>query len=63
MEKLMNSDSTVMQLWNPITPRNSEDEGDMFSEMLVLTRVTWYKATEDLYKCYHHENIAEDGVL
>jgi hypothetical protein len=49
MEMLFNSNSSVIQLWNPITLRNHEDGGDMFSKTLVLTRVTWHKASEDIY--------------
>jgi hypothetical protein len=30
MERLFNSDSTVIQLWNPIILRNPEDGGEAF---------------------------------
>jgi hypothetical protein len=38
MERLMNSDSTVKQLWNPITLWNAEDVGDIFFETSALTK-------------------------
>jgi hypothetical protein len=50
MERLINSDSMVTRLWNPITLRNPEDGADMFSETSVLTRATRYKVPEDIYK-------------
>jgi hypothetical protein len=49
MERLVNSNFTLKQPWNPVTLRNPEDEGNMFSEMLVLTRATWYKVPEGIY--------------
>jgi hypothetical protein len=51
MERLINSDSTVTQLGNPITLRNPEDlhlQGDMSSKTSVLTIATWYKVPEDI---------------
>jgi hypothetical protein len=42
MERLINSDSTVTQLWGPITLRDPEDGGDMFAETSVITRATRY---------------------
>jgi hypothetical protein len=54
MEKLMNSDATVMLLGNHITPRNSEEGGDMFSETSVLTRAIQYRV---------RDSISEDSVL
>jgi hypothetical protein len=35
MERMINSDSTVTLLWNPITLRNPEDGDDTFSEKSV----------------------------
>jgi hypothetical protein len=35
MERLIKSDSTVTQMWNPITLRNPGDGGDMFPKMAV----------------------------
>jgi hypothetical protein len=32
MERLINSDCWVTQLWSPVTLRKSEEEGYMFSE-------------------------------
>jgi hypothetical protein len=32
MERLVNSDTTVTQLWSTITPRNPEDGSSMFSK-------------------------------
>jgi hypothetical protein len=49
MQRLMNSDSMVTQLWNAITLRNPEDEDDMLSETAVRTRTTWYKVPERIY--------------
>jgi hypothetical protein len=49
MEKQINGDSTVTQLWNPISLRNPEDAGDVFSETSVLTRAARYKAPEGIY--------------
>jgi hypothetical protein len=46
VEMLISSDSTVTQLWNPITLRNPDDGGDMFSEMSVLARATQYRVPE-----------------
>jgi hypothetical protein len=48
MERLINSDSTVTQLWNPITLRNPEDGGDTFSETSVRTRAIRYKIPEGI---------------
>jgi hypothetical protein len=44
MERLINSDSMVTQLWHPITLRNPEDRGGMFSETSVSTRDTGTKS-------------------
>jgi hypothetical protein len=33
--RLINSDSTVTELWNCITPKNPEDGGNMLSKMSV----------------------------
>jgi hypothetical protein len=49
MERLINSDTTVTQLWNPITIRNPEDGDDMFSKTSVLTTATQYKVPEGTY--------------
>jgi hypothetical protein len=57
MEMLIGSDSTVIQLYNPITLRALEDGGDMFYETSVLTRVTRYKVPEDIYNRKH--NVSE----
>jgi hypothetical protein len=35
MKRMINSDSIVTQLWNPITIRSPEDGGVMFSERSV----------------------------
>jgi hypothetical protein len=50
MEKLIDSDCTVTQLWNPITLRNPEDGGDIFSETSVLTTASRYEVPEDIYQ-------------
>jgi hypothetical protein len=50
MERPINSDSTVTQPWSPITRRNPEDGGDMFSETSVRTRTTRYKVAEVICK-------------
>jgi hypothetical protein len=49
MERMINSDSTVAQVWNPIITKNLEDGGDTFSEASVRTRATGYKVTEGIY--------------
>jgi hypothetical protein len=46
MERLINSDSMVMQLYSPINLRYTKDGSDMSSETSVLTRGTWYKAPD-----------------
>jgi hypothetical protein len=43
MERLINGDSTVTQLWNPTFLWNPEDGCDMLSKPSVRTTVTWYK--------------------
>jgi hypothetical protein len=48
INRLINSDSTVTQLWSPITLRNPKMKV-MFSEMSVLTKATRYKVPEDVY--------------
>jgi hypothetical protein len=63
MERLINSDSTVTQLWNPITLKNPEDGGDMLFETSVRTRATQYKVLEVIYNFYRRENVPEDSVL
>jgi hypothetical protein len=53
MERLINSDSILTtQLWNRITLRNPEVGGGTFSETLILTRGTWYRVPEDIYKSH-----------
>jgi hypothetical protein len=49
MDRLINSDSTVTQLWGPITLRNPEDGRDIFSKTSVRTRATRYTVPEDIY--------------
>jgi hypothetical protein len=49
MERLIHGDSTAIQLWVPITPKNTEDGGDMFSETSVVATGTRYKVPEDFY--------------
>jgi hypothetical protein len=39
----------LVGLWNPITVRNPENGGNMFSEMSVQTKATWYKVPEGIY--------------
>jgi hypothetical protein len=46
---LVTTHTTETQLWIPITPRNPEDGGDMFSEASVRTRTTRYKVPEGIY--------------
>jgi hypothetical protein len=50
MVRLINSDSTIMQLWSPITLRHPEDEGDIFSEMSVLSKATLCNTQELVYQ-------------
>jgi hypothetical protein len=52
MNRLVNSDSMVTQMWNPITLRNPEDGGDMFSETSVLNRVIRYRVPEGIYNIF-----------
>jgi hypothetical protein len=63
MERLINSDSTVTQLWNPITLRNPEDEGVMSSGTSVQITGTGRKAPQGNYRRYHCESTPEDSVL
>jgi hypothetical protein len=49
MERLIRSDSTVPQLWNPITLRNPKDGDDSFSKTSVRTRPTGYKVPKGIY--------------
>jgi hypothetical protein len=49
MERLINSDSMVTQLWNPIALSNLEEGGDKFSNTSILTRTTLYKVPEGIY--------------
>jgi hypothetical protein len=49
MERLINIDSKVTQLWSPITLRNPEDGGDTFSETSVLIR-HGRKVPENIYQ-------------
>jgi hypothetical protein len=48
MERLVKSDSTLIQVLDPITLRNPEDGGDMVYEASVLTRATRYKVPESV---------------
>jgi hypothetical protein len=50
MEKLIKSNSTVTQMWNPINLRNPEDGDDTFSGTSVTTRATRYKVPEQTKK-------------
>jgi hypothetical protein len=49
MESLINNDSAVIQLGNPINLSNPKDRGEMFSKTSVLTRATWYEVPEGIY--------------
>jgi hypothetical protein len=49
MERLINSDTTVTQLWDRIAVRNPEDRDDASSETSVRTRPTRYKVPEGIY--------------
>jgi hypothetical protein len=42
MERLMKSDSTLTQLWNPIALRKPEHGGDTFTDTSLRTRVIRY---------------------
>jgi hypothetical protein len=48
MERLINIDSTVTQLWSAMTLNNPEDGGDMFFETSVLIRTSRYKVPEGI---------------
>jgi hypothetical protein len=50
VERLINNNSMVTQLWNAITPNNPENGGNMFSKTSVPTRATWYKVLGDIYR-------------
>jgi hypothetical protein len=54
MERLININSALTQLWNPINLRNPEDVDDTFSETSIRTRVTWYKVPESIYNIMTH---------
>jgi hypothetical protein len=56
MERLINTVSTITQLWNSITPRNPEDGGDMFSARSVRTRATQYNIPECINNCHRVPN-------
>jgi hypothetical protein len=49
VERLIKSDSTLIQVLDPIALRNPEDEYDMVSETSVLNSVTRYKIPESIY--------------
>jgi hypothetical protein len=49
MDRLINSYSTVTQLWGPITLRNPAYGGDMFSKTSVLSTATQYNVPENIY--------------
>jgi hypothetical protein len=49
MEKVINSDSTVTQMWRPVTPKNQDYVEDVISETSVLTIVTSYEIPADVY--------------
>jgi hypothetical protein len=49
VERLINSDSTVTRVWNPIALRNLEDGDDTFSKTSVQTGATQYKVPEGIY--------------
>jgi hypothetical protein len=57
MGRLLNSESTVRKLWNPIIVRN------LFCEMSVVTTATRCNTPKDIRDCYRHENILEGSVL
>jgi hypothetical protein len=50
MERLINNDSTLTQLWDSITIRNHEFGGDMLFETSVPSTATLYKVPENIYK-------------
>jgi hypothetical protein len=49
VDRLINRNSMVTQLWNLITVRNPEDGDDTFSETSVRTRPEWHEAPEVIY--------------
>jgi hypothetical protein len=49
MELMINGDSTVTHLWNPIIARNPEDGDDAFSETSVRTRAKRHEVPEGSY--------------
>jgi hypothetical protein len=67
VERLINSGSTVKQLWIPMTLKNHEDGGVMSSETSVLTTATLHNVREGTYKikkCSHvPEHISRATVL
>jgi hypothetical protein len=46
MERQINNDSKVRELWNSITLRSPEDGSERFSETSVLIRATRYEVPE-----------------
>jgi hypothetical protein len=49
MKRLINSDSTITQVWNAITLENTKDGGDMFSETSLRTSTTRHTVPDDIY--------------
>jgi hypothetical protein len=58
-----NNDFTVILLWRPITLRNHEDGGDMFSETSVLTREYMFKVAEGINNWYRRKSIPQMTVI
>jgi hypothetical protein len=52
MDRLINRDSIVTQLWDLITLRSPEEGGNMFSETSALTTATRYNDPDGVYHWY-----------
>jgi hypothetical protein len=63
MQRLINSDSTAIELWRPINLRTPEDGNSTFSETSVRNSATWYKVPEDTFNFLRRESIKQDSAV
>jgi hypothetical protein len=62
MVRPISGDSTVTQVWSPITLRKPEDGSDVYFETSLRNRPTQFKVPESIYNYYNRESIPEDSV-